>query len=270
MGYMHLDVARADGVATVWLNRPEKLNALSEDMWADLPSAIGELDDDEDVRVIVLAGRGPSFTVGIDLGMLASLQPSTETSAARVNLDLYRQIKRLQQTAGCLADTAKPVIASIHGHCLGAGMDLITACDIRLATVDSVFSVRETRMGLVADIGTLQRLPSIVGSGVTTEMALTGADYSADWALAKGLVTSIHDGVESLQTATAELAQQIASNSPLVTHGVKRVLQANDGRTLDQALDYVAQWNSSFLLSDDLMEAMSAFMDKREPDFRGT
>ena len=269
MNFEHLEIDKSGLVATLWLNRPEKLNALSEDMWADIPRAVGALDEDDAVRVIVVAGRGKAFTVGIDIDMLRALQPDGP-SLAKGNFHIYTEIKRGQETVNSLAETAKPVIAAIHGYCLGAGANLISACDIRIASEDARFSIRETKMGLVADIGALQRLPGIVGNGVTAEMALTGADYPASWALDKGLVTRIFDDPEALMTGARALAGEIASNSPLVTQGIKRILQANDGRTIDQALDYMAQWNSSFLISNDLMEAMSAYMEKRDPDFTGT
>jgi enoyl-CoA hydratase len=269
MAYQHLDVEKDGHVATLWLNRPEKLNALSEDMWRDIPAAVSELDGDDEVRVIVLAGHGMAFTVGIDVNMLAGIQPSGP-SPATGNLHIYSEIKRLQQTVSCFADTSKPVIAAIHGYCLGAGANLVSACDIRLASADAVISIRETKMGLVADIGALQRLPAIVGNGVTAEMAMTGADYPASWALDKGLVSRVFDSREALMTGAYELAGEIAANSPLVTQGIKKILQANAGRTIDQALDYMAQWNSSFLISNDLMEAINAYMEKRDPDFTGT
>ncbi len=269
MGFEHLEIEHDGHLATLWLNRPEKLNALSEDMWADIPRAVGALDEDDEVRVIILAGRGRAFTVGIDIDMLAKLQPNGP-SPATGNFHIYSEIKRGQETVNCFADTPKPVIAAIHGYCLGAGANLISACDIRIASEDAVFSIRETKMGLVADIGALQRLPGIVGNGVTAEMALTGADYPASWGLERGLVSRVFDDSETLITGAKELAEEIASNSPLVTQGVKRILQANDGRTIDQALDYMAQWNSSFLVSNDLMEAINAYMEKRDPDFTGT
>ena len=269
MAYEHLEIERDGHVATIWLNRPEKLNAMSADIWVDIPEAVTELDADDEVRVLVLAGRGEAFTVGIDVGLLATVQPSGPSPAAG-NAELYKTIKRLQETVSCFAETPKPVIAAVHGYCLGGGANLISACDIRLASTDAVFSIRETKMGLVADIGALQRLPAIVGNGVTAEMALTGADYSASWALEKGLVTRVFDDRETLMEGAHELAAQIAANSPLVTQGIKRVIQANDGRTVDQALDYMAQWNSSFLMSNDLMEAMNAFVEKRDPNYTGT
>lgn len=269
MIFEHLEIEKSGLVATLWLNRPEKLNALSEDMWADIPRAVGTLDEDDEVRVIVVAGRGPAFTVGIDIGMLAAMN-SSGPSPATGNFHVYTEIKRLQDTVNCFADTPKPVIAAIHGYCLGAGANLISASDIRIASENAVFSIRETKMGLVADVGALQRLPRIVGNGVTAEMALTGADYPASWALERGLVSQVLADPEALLARAKELAGEIASNSPLVTQGIKRILKANDGRTIDQALDYVAQWNSSFLVSNDLMEAINAYMEKRDPDFTGT
>ena len=269
MGFQHLEITREGHVATLWLNRPEKQNAMSEDMWSDIPSAVADLNADDAVRVIVLGARGPSFTVGIDMNMLAGLQPQGN-SAADSNLTLYRKILDLQQTASCFADSPKPVVAAVHGYCLGAGIDLITACDIRLASRDAIFSVRETKMGLVADIGSLQRLPGIVGAGVTAEMAYTGADYQADWVKSNGLVNQVFKNQAKLMSATQDLAAEIATNSPLVTQGIKKVLAAGENRTVGEALDYVAQWNSSFLMSNDLMEAISAFMEKRHPDFTGT
>jgi enoyl-CoA hydratase len=269
MGYQHLEIERDSHVATLWLNRPDKRNALSEDIWRDIPEAMADLDADETVRVIVLAARGPAFSVGIDVNLLAALAPAGDSQAV-ANMSLYQTILTMQETASCLANSPKPVLAAIHGYCLGAGVDLITATDIRLAAADAVFSVRETRMGLVADTGALQRLPAIVGESVTKEMAFTGADFNSHWAKEKGLVNEVFEDYETLHEATEELAHTIAANSPLVTQGVKKVMAATEGRTVEEALDYVAQWNSSFLISNDLMEAVNAFMEKRDPQFKGS
>ncbi len=268
MGYQHIEIEVDNSVATLWLNRPEKLNAMSEDIWSDIPEAMATIEDDAGIRAVILAGRGEAFTVGIDVSMLASLSPQGASQAV-ANKNLYKTIKRLQRTASVFAESLKPTIAAVHGYCLGAGMDLITACDIRLASSDAVFSIRETRMGLVADIGTLQRLPEIVGAGHTAEMAFTGADIDARRAEEIGLINHVLDSRASLQERAKTLAEQIAANSPLVVDGAKQVLAANRGRTVEQALDFVAQWNASYLLSNDLMEATAAFVEKRPPDFRG-
>jgi enoyl-CoA hydratase len=268
-GYEHLEIELSGQTATIWLNRPEKLNAMSEDIWSDLPIAMAALDADDTVRVVILAGRGRSFTVGIDIEMLAGLQP-TEPSPAQVEDTLYAQIRRLQLTSSCLAQSPKPVIAAIHGHCLGGGMGLITACDIRYGSADSVFSIRETRLAVVADVGTLQRLPAIVGAGHTAELAFTGADIDAGRALEIGLLNRVFPDPASTHEAARELASQIAVNSPLVVQGIKNVLAAKDNRSVEEALDYVARWNAAHLLSEDLMEALVAFVEKRPPDFKGS
>ena len=268
MGYQHLEIETEGHVATLWLNRPEKRNAFSEDMWTDIPRAMADLGTDATVRAIVVAGRGTTFCVGIDINMLAGLQP-TGDSQAEANLNLYDTIRRLQKTNSVFARSAKPVIAAVHGYCLGQGVSLISACDIRLASADASFSIRETRLGIVADVGALQRLPGIVGAGHLAELAFTGKDIDAARAKDIGLVNDVYPDQDTLMKATYELAAEIAANSPLAVSGVKKILAANDGRTVDEALDYVAQRNSSFLMSNDLMEAISAFMEKREPDFKG-
>lgn len=268
MGYQHIEVETSGHVGIVWLNRPEKLNALSADMWEDIPEAVTSLDSDDDVRVIVLAGKGPSLTVGIDVAMLSSFKPEGSSPGA-ANRTLYQTIKRLQATVSAFADVRTPTIAAIHGYCLGAGMDLITACDIRLASSDAVFSIRETKMGLVADVGTLQRLPAIVGSGHVAELAFTGKDIDGGRAQEIGLVNRVVEGHDELHSATMSLANEIASNSPFVVRGIKEVLAANRGRSIDESLDYVARWNAAHLMTNDLMEATSAFLEKREPHFKG-
>ena len=268
MTFPHIELERRQQTGLIWLNRPEKRNALSADMWADLPRAAAELSADDDVRVIVVVGRGPAFTVGIDLQMLGSLAPEGESEAAR-RLAIYQRIRELQTSFTSLADSPKPVIAAIHGYCLGAGIDLITACDIRLASSDATFGVRETVMGLVADVGTLQRLPAIIGPGYVAEMVYSGRDIDADRALRIGLVNDLYADGSATLAAAMELAGAIASNSPLVVQGAKRVLRAREARTVAEGLDYVAVWNAAFLLSDDLTEAMTAFAEKRKPDFKG-
>jgi enoyl-CoA hydratase len=264
MTFQHLEVERDGHVAILWLNRPEKLNAMSADMWEDIPAAMAPLDADPGVRVVVVAGRGPAFTVGIDVGMLASMGDGTPTPDG-----IYATVRRLQHTFSCLADSPMPVIAAVHGYCLGAGINLASACDLRLASADAVFSIRETRMGLVADVGVLQRLPAVVGRATTAEMAFTGGDYDAQWALRRGLVSQVIDDRDGLMGAALQLAGEIAANSPLVTKGIKRVLEANVGRTTEEALDFVARWNSEHLISRDLYEAIAAYFEKRPPVFTG-
>jgi enoyl-CoA hydratase len=277
----HSDVIsiELDGhVATVWLDRPDKLNAMAPDFWTDLPAAMEALGGDPDVRVIVIAAKGPSFTVGLDLmafgpavmsGDIAAISGTKSGSEVAKRVNTYHQIKLMQRTFSSIADNPKPVIAAIHGHCIGAGVDLTAACDIRLAAKDSVFSVRETKIAMVADVGTLQRLPYIIDPGKVAELVYTGRDWDAAEAREMGYVNSVHDDADSVLAAALELASEIAANSPLAVQGSKAVLNAARQRSVQQNLDHVALWNAAFLYSDDLAEAIQAFIEKRRPDYKG-
>lgn len=269
MGYQHVEIEVREGVGWLWLNRPDKLNAMSRDMWSDVPAAMSELDSDQSVRAIVVAGRGRAFTVGIDLAMLGAMETDAASEADK-RTKLYREIRTLQHTFTSLADSLKPVIAAVHGYCLGAGMDLVTACDIRLASADAVFSVRETKMGLVADVGTTQRLPKIIPAGHVAELIYTGKDIDAAEASRIGLVNRVHGDQSELMEAAEVMATEIAANSPLVVQGAKRVLALEEDMSTAAALDHMALWNSAFLWSNDLREAMMAHIEKRAPDFTGT
>jgi enoyl-CoA hydratase len=273
--FQHLSIERDGGVATLWLDRPDKLNALDRALWRSLPEAVASLDRDPEVRVIVLAGRGKAFCAGIDLvdhaagfGSGGSIS-GTEGSPVARRRQLYDDIRAYQHTVTCLADTNKPVVAAVHGACLGAGVDLITACDIRLASADAVFSVRETRIAMVADVGSLQRLPRVIGDGHAREWIFTGADYDARRALEVQLLNAVLPDRDALFARAREVAAAIAANSPLAVQGAKQVLGFASRREVDANLDYVALWNAAFLHSEDLGEAMRAFMERRPPRFRG-
>jgi enoyl-CoA hydratase len=258
-------------VATLWLDRPEARNALGPDLWADLPRAAAALGEEPDVRVLVIAARGPHFSVGLDLksmggGLAGGGAPRSQASKAlRSRVDL----KRMQDSVTAVEKLAFPVIAAVHGYCIGGGVDLIACCDIRLASVDAVFSVRETKIAIVADLGSLQRLPRILSAGHLAELAYTGKDIAAARAKEIGLVNDVYDDQESLMAAAYALAGEIAANSPLAVQGTKAVLAANEGRSVAEGLDYVAVWNAGALESEDLKEAMTAFMEKRPAVFQG-
>jgi enoyl-CoA hydratase len=176
----------------------------------------------------------------------------------------------MQRSVTSVAECPKPVVAAVHGYCIGGGVDLVSACDIRVASADAVFSVRETRVAIVADLGSLQRLPRIIGKGHMAELALTGKDITAARAKEIGLVNDVLADADGALAAARDLAGEIAANSPLAVQGTKAVLAACEDRSVPDGLDYVATWNAGFLGSDDLTEAMTAFMEKRPPQFRGT
>jgi enoyl-CoA hydratase len=267
-----LTLERDGHVATIWLDSPERRNAMGPDLWKDLPAFMEEVSDDEDVRAVVIAAKGPAFTVGLDLKTMGSAvagEGAGGTSEAGRRTAALRGIKRLQGSITAIADCPKPVIAAIHGYCIGGGIDLICACDIRVASADAVFSVRETKIAIVADLGTLQRLPGIVTRGHVAELAYTGKDISAERAAEIGLVNQVVPHVDDCHKAAHALADEIAANSPLAVQGTKAVLKASEGRSVAEGLDYVGVWNAAFLASNDLTEAFSAFLEKRPPKFTG-
>jgi enoyl-CoA hydratase len=275
-----LSIERDEDVATLWLDRPEARNAMGMDLWRDLPRAMEALRDDNSVRVVVIAAKGPHFSVGLDLKAMGNLlagggdggsgdgeaRPASMAARARSS---RLEVKRLQDSITAVAQCPKPVIAAVHGYCIGGGVDLIAACDIRLASADAIFSVREAKVAIVADLGSLQRLPAIIGAGHLAELAFTGKDITAERAKEIGLVNDVAGDAEGVLKAARALAGEIAANSPIAVQGTKAVLAANEGRTVAEGLDYVATWNSGMLASDDLVEAMTAFMEKRTPKFTG-
>ncbi len=265
---------KVDGpVATLWLDRVAARNAMGAAFWLDLPSAAAHVAQLSEVRVLVIAARGPHFTVGLDLKELGGSlfhDGAATTSRASSNARNFAEVRRMQDAVSSIARLAIPVVVAVHGYCIGGGVDLICAADIRLCSSDAVFSVRETKVAIVADIGTLQRLPRIVNAGHVSELALTGKDIDAAHAARIGLVNSVHEGgADAVYQAALEVAREIAANSPLAVQGTKAVLGANDGRTIDEGLDFVARWNTLYLDSNDLREAMAAFVEKRAPEFRG-
>ncbi len=261
-------------LATLWLDRPEARNAMGPAFWADLPVVMAEVSADPEVRVVVIAARGPQFSVGLDLKSMGGILSgggggAGPTSAGARAAAIRAGVLDMQGSINAVADCPKPVIAAVHGYCIGGGVDLIAACDIRLASADALFSVRETKMAIVADLGSLQRLPRIIGKGQVAELAFTGKDITAARAREIGLVNEVFPDVDSLLAGARALAGEIAANSPLVVQGTKAVLTACEDRTVAEGLDYVATWNAGFLQTDDLVEAMTAFMEKRPPNFTG-
>ena len=276
-----LSIEQDEYVATVWLDRAEARNAMGMDLWRDLPLAMEAVSRDQGVRTVVIAAKGPHFSVGLDLKAMGNLlagggggggggdgDTSSPSMAARAR-GARAEVLRLQDSITAVARCPKPIVAAVHGYCIGGGVDLIAACDIRLASADAIFSVREAKMAIVADLGSLQRLPAIISAGHLAELAYTAKDISAERAKEIGLVNDVSADAEGVLKAARALAAEIAANSPVAVQGTKAVLAANEGRTVAEGLDYVATWNAGMLASDDLVEAVTAFMEKRTPKFTG-
>lgn len=280
-----LTLERDEHVATVWLDRPEARNAMGMELWRDLPRVMATLSEDSSVRAVVIAAKGPHFSVGLDLKAMGNLLAgggegsgeggdrgsgggSAPSMAARAR-GARTEVLRLQGSLTSVAACPKPVIAAVHGYCIGGGVDLIAACDIRLASADALFSVREAKMAIVADLGSLQRLPAIISAGHLAELAFTAKDIGAERAKEIGLVNEVFADAGGVLKAARTLAAEISANSPIAVQGTKAVLAANEGRTVAEGLDYVATWNAGMLASDDLSEAVTAFLEKRPPEFTG-
>ncbi len=271
-----LAVERDGHTATVFLDRPEKRNAMGMPFFSELPVVMAKLGSDDQTRAVVIAANGPAFSVGLDLAALASIgqdenpNSGTDTSQAALARRTHAQVVALQSSISAVADCPKPVLAAIHGWCIGGGVDLASACDIRLCSADAVFSVRETRMAMVADLGSLQRLPDLVAYGYLAELAFTGKDIDADRAEKMGLVNKVLPDRESALAAARQMAAEISENSPLAVQGAKAVLAEARRARVEAGLRFVAAWNAGRLHSDDLREAVTAFFERRPPTFSGS
>lgn len=261
------------GVAVVHLAGPGRGNMMGLAFWDELPRVFAALDADETVRAVVLAGSGNHFSTGLDVqevlgAWLGKLGPGAPAQAA-ARTELLGVIRRLQDAISSVAACRKPVIAAVHGWCIGGGVDLISAADVRLASADAQFSIREARLAITADVGSLQRLRGIIGEGHLRELALTAKDIDAARAGRIGLVNDVHADHGELMAAALDMAAEMAANSPLAVAGTKAVL--NEGREEDIArgLRHVALWNSSFLHSEDLLEAVGAMAERRPAIFTG-
>jgi enoyl-CoA hydratase len=268
--YESLEISKDGAIATVTLIGPGKGNAMGPAAWNEFAPAFQALSDDDDLRVVLVRGQGKTFSYGLDLmAMAGELAPLLSGPGAAERAKLFEQIAKMQRAFDAVARCKKPVIAAVHGWCIGAGLDLIAACDVRLSTKAARFSLREAKVGMVADVGSLQRLPPIIGEGATRELAFTAGDIGGERALRMQLVSEIYDDEDALFAAAQAMAEAIAANPPLVMQGVKHIMNARLARDMDAGLREVATWNSAFLPSEDLMEAITAFAEKRAPRFKG-
>jgi enoyl-CoA hydratase len=263
----HLRIDRDGDVATVSLLAPTMPPAL----FTELGETFAAFARDTALRAVILRGDARAFSYGLDLpaafGSWGPVFAGQGLAAARTAL--WAMIRDVQATITAVASCPAPVIAAVHNWCVGGGIDLITACDLRICSADARFSVREVKVAMVADLGTLQRLPLVIGDAATRELALTGKDIDASRALALGLVSQVVADRDALDVAARSLAADIAANPPLVVRGVKQILDQATRRDIADGLERVAIWNAAFLPSEDLQEAASAFAARRPPSWKG-
>ena len=256
-------------IAHVRINRPDKANAMSRAMWLETRTAFEWIDATPEVRVAVISGNGTHFTSGIDLAMLAGVADEVDDDCdGRKREKLRRAILDLQATLTSIERCRKPVLAAIHGACIGGGIDLICCADMRYCSSNAYFSIKEIDMGMTADVGTLQRLPKLIGDGIVRELAYTGRKFLSEEACRIGLVNRVFETPESLLQGVLQLATDIAAKSPLAIRGTKEMIVYARDHSVADSLNYIATWNAAMLMSSDLQEAMMSGAQKKPPLFR--
>jgi enoyl-CoA hydratase len=255
-------------VAVVTINRPEKVNALNQTAWDEIEAVFNELDENPTVRVIVLeGGESKHFCAGIDLSLLMSVSTDGTDCEGRKSEKLRKNVLKLQAPINAIENCSKPVLAAIHGGCIGGGIDLVCAADMRYCSNDAYFTIKEIDMGMVADLGTLQRLPKLIGDGMVREMAYTGRNVAGAEAEKIGIVNRSFADKETMMTEVMKIAETIAQKSPLSIRGTKHILLHTRDHTVADGLQYMATWNAAMIISSDLKEAFEAKMTKREAKF---
>ena len=266
--YRAFNVELNNGIAHVEINRPEKINAMNADFWSEIRDIFAWIEDTAEVRVVVLSGAGKHFSSGIDLMLLAQVGAQLGKEVGRNARTLKRKIEELQSSFNAVDECSKPVLAAIQGYCLGGAIDLISACDMRYSTLDAQFAIKEIDVGMAADVGTLQRLPHIIGDGMMRELAYTGRSVDGAEAQRIGLVNRTYASQDALMAGVFEIARTIAEKSPIAVQGSKEMIRYMRDHSIADGLNYIATWNAAMLQSEDLKVAMAAHMSKQQPEFK--
>ena len=273
MNYESFKYSSEEGVGHLVLNKGEDLNKMTMNFWYELPRILDEIDRDASLRVLILSSTGKHFCAGMDLKNFGTLGSDSEKKRnvpdkARIGENLYRVAKELQDMLSKLEKLRIPVLAGIQGGCIGGGLDLVTAADMRFASKDAFFCIQEVNIGMAADIGTLQRLPRVIPEGKVRELAYTGRRMPAEEALEAGLVNKVYESHEEMVSGLKEMAAVIASKSPLAVYGTKAILNFSRDHTIAEGLEYNALWSGAMLPQEDMAEAMMSNMEKRDPEFQ--
>lgn len=265
MDFVTIKLIKEHHIAEVILNQPAKANALDQKVWEELEVVFDALENDDEVRVILLKGEGKHFCAGIDLQFLGAIQKEIgDKCPGKTREKLRKLILSLQSPINKIENCGKPVIAVIQGACVGAGLDMVAACDMRFCSADAFFSIKEIDMAMVADLGSLQRLPKIMPEGVVREMAYTGKKVGAAEAKSVGLVNQFFEDKATMNEAIKNIAEVIAKKSPLAISGTKTVLNHARDSTVSEGLNFVATWNAAMLLSENLLNVLKAPKEEKK------
>ena len=270
MEYKSFNVEINDHVAHVQLSRPEAMNSMNQDFWLELPQCMKALDESGDVRAIVLSSTGKHFSAGMDLAVFSNpkLVPMTG-DPGRMGENLRRVVLMLQATLTSMEEIRIPVLSAIQGGCIGGALDMVCATDSRYCTEDAYFTIKETELGMTADVGTLQRLPKLIPEGVARELAYTGRKFTAQEAQQLGFVNKVFKDHAEMLDGVMTIAAQIAKNSPLAVAGCKEMINYTRDHTVADSLKYMATWQSGMFRPNDMMKTFAAKATKQQPQFDG-
>ena len=276
MNYECFDVEVKDRVAHIVLSRPAKRNSMTPAFWRELPEIVREIDAAAEARVIVISSTGPHFTAGLDISHLrqgggnGQDRPDAEAQAreaVRHGARFYDNTRHLQESFSALENCRLPVLAAIQGGCIGGGVDMVTACDMRYATEDAFLTVFEINVGITADVGTFPRLVKLIPEGIVRELAYTGRRMPAAEAKEVGLVNRVFRDQEAMLEGVFDIAREIAAKPPLALYGCKRMINYSRDHNTADGLDYISIWNASFLQPAEMREAVMANQEKRTGEF---
>lgn len=264
MTWNTFSITVSDKIAELKLNRPEALNSMVPAFWRELPEAVEELDARGDVRVLIISSTGKHFTAGMDFAAFASLAPDAALGEGRARASVMQMVERLQHSFTCLEAARFPVIAAIQGGCIGGGVDLVSACDMRFCTSDAFFSIHEINLAMTADVGTFPRLQRLIPEGIARELAFTGERLAAERAYGIGLVNHVLDDHPAMLRHARQVAGKIAAKSPLAVWGSKQMLNYGRDHGTADTLKHVATWQSGMLDFKDIHRAVAAQQEGSE------
>jgi len=267
MKYSTLEVKQEGHIAHVVLNRPDAMNSMIPEFWTELPAAIREIDDEGNTRVIVISSTGKHFSAGMDLSVFLNMKEDFKGDPSRRAERMRRMVMLLQDTFTAIEQARMPVIGAVQGGAIGGAVDLLSACDMRYCTQDAFFTIKETQLGMTADVGTLQRLPKLIPIGIVKELAYTGRNFGAAEAQQLGFVNQVFDDQTAMLDAVMKIAQQIAMNSPLAVSGTKTMINYAVEHTVAESLTYMATWQAGMFQMEDVFKAMEAQKIKTLPEY---